>query len=260
MAELMRIKSLTKRFAGLTAVNDLSFEMSKRSIHALIGPNGAGKTTIINMITGVHKPTEGSIEFAGTECAGLRNFEIARLGISRTFQNLKLYTSMTVLENLMTGAHAGTSQGIVGFIFNIPRAIKEERALREKAEEILDYIGLRDVENEYVGNLPYGKQKMTEFGRALMTDPKLLLLDEPAAGLNPSERVVFTQLIRRTFDKGIDIFLIEHNMDIIMNISNKITVINFGSKIAEGTPYDIQNNEEVIKAYLGEKYQQIGEK
>lgn len=259
MANLLSINNLTKRFTGLVAVDDLSFEMSERSIHSLIGPNGAGKTTVVNMITGACKPTSGSIKFADTECVDLRNFEIARLGISRTFQNLKLYTSMTVMENLMTGAHACTSQGIVSFIFNIPRARREEKELREKAKKILNDIDLYDMRDEYVGNLPYGKQKMTEFGRALMTDPKLLLLDEPAAGLNPSERAEFTELIRRTFDKGVDIFLIEHNMDIIMNISHKITVINFGSKIAEGTPNEVQNNEEVIKAYLGEKYQQIGE-
>ncbi len=254
MKTILKLDNVVKSFSGLVAVHDLSFEMKERSIHALIGPNGAGKTTTVNMITGVTPVTSGEISFGDTRTSGLPTFQIARLGIGRTFQNLKLFTSMSVLENLMIGGHQLTQMGILRFIYNFRKAGQEEKLLKEKAEEVLNFIGLSDVKNECVSSLPYGKQKMTELGRALMTAPKLLLLDEPAAGLNASERVEFVNIILKTFDTGIDIFLIEHNMDVVMNISNQITVLNFGAKIAEGTPTEIKNNREVIKAYLGDKY------
>lgn len=254
---VLKLEHVTKRFSGLVAVNDLSLEMKKRSIHALIGPNGSGKTTTVNMITGVLPVTEGDIYYQNTKMTGMQTFQIARLGIGRTFQNLKLFTSMTVMENLMVGGHQLTQMGIWKFLLDFKGAKREEKLMMERAEETLEYIGLKDLRNEKVQNLAYGKQKMTELGRALMMKPQLLILDEPAAGLNPSERKEFVDIILKTFDSGIDIFLIEHNMDVVMNICSNITVLNFGAKIAEGTPDDIQNNDEVIKAYLGDKYQPI---
>mgnify|MGYP004681010973 CR=1 FL=1 len=239
------------------AVNDLSFDVEERKIHALIGPNGSGKTTTINMITGCFSATSGHIEYRGQSLVGMSPDKVAQTGISRTFQNLKLYNSMTVMENLMVGAQMHTKMGIIRFLVDFKAASREERFLREKAMEMLNFVGLYSVRDEYVNNLPYGQQKLTEFGRALMMDPTMLLLDEPAAGLNPSERVEFVNIVLRTWEKGIDILMIEHNMDVVMNISHKITVINFGKKIAEGTPSDIQNDDEVIKAYLGESYKRI---
>lgn len=254
MKTILKLDNVVKSFSGLVAVHDLSFEMKEHSIHALIGPNGAGKTTTVNMITGVTPVTSGEIFCGDIKASGLPTFQIARLGIGRTFQNLKLFASMSIMENLMIGGHQLTQMGILRFIYNFRKAGQEEKLLKEKAEEVLSFIGLYDVKNECVNSLPYGKQKMTELGRALMTAPKLLLLDEPAAGLNASERMEFVNIILKTFDTGIDIFLIEHNMDVVMNISSQITVLNFGAKIAEGTPTEIKNNREVIKAYLGDKY------
>lgn len=254
MKTILKLDNVVKNFSGLVAVRNLSFEIEERSIHALIGPNGSGKTTTVNMIAGVLPVTNGEIFYGDTKISGLRTFEIARLGIGRTFQNLKLFGSMSVIENLMIGGHRLAQMGILRFMFSFRKAGQEEKLLKEKAEQIVNYIGLYDVKNENVKSLPYGKQKMVELGRALMTAPKLLLLDEPAAGLNASERKKFVDIILKTFATGIDILLIEHNMDVVMNISNQITVLNFGAKIAEGTPTEIKNNREVIKAYLGDKF------
>ena len=254
---ILKLDHITKRFSGLVAVNDLSLEMKKRTIHALIGPNGSGKTTTVNQITGTYAPTEGEIYYKNTCTTLMQPYQIARLGISRTFQNLKLFQSMTVMENLMVGGHQMTKLGILKFLYHFREAGKEEQLLRERAEEVLEYIGLEDIRDVNVKNLPYGKQKMTEFGRALMLKPDTLILDEPAAGLNPTERKEFVDIILKTIDSGVDIFLIEHNMDVVMNICTNITVLNFGAKIAEGTPDEIQNNDEVIKAYLGDRYKPI---
>ena len=240
---VLRLENITKKFQGLTAVDDVSFDMKERSIYALIGPNGAGKTTTVNMITGVFPPTTGKIYYRDRCINGMKTFEIARLGIGRTFQNLKLFKSMSVLENLMIGGSK-----------------KEEILLRERAEEVMEYLGIQDLAKRNVKNLSYGRQKIVELGRAMMTGPKLLLLDEPAAGLIPSERKEFVDIVLRMFEEGMDIFLIEHNMDVVMNVSTYITVLNFGSRIAEGTPKEIQSDPEVIKAYLGDKYQEIAAK
>lgn len=255
MAAILTLKNITKQFGGLTAVNDLSMTVEEHSIHALIGPNGAGKTTATNMIEGVFPPTSGQILYGDTEITGKSTHEIARLGIGRTFQNIKLYNTMTALENVMVGGHQLTQMSLLESVFNYPRLRSEEKMLREKAEMLLDYVGLYSTRNELVKNLPYGNRKVLEVARALMMDPKLLLLDEPAAGLNPSERAEFIQLLYRIHDQGTTLFFIEHNMDVVMSISKMITVVNFGAKIAEGTPTEIQNNPEVIKAYLGERYQ-----
>lgn len=254
---ILKVDHITKRFSGLVAVNDLSIEMKKRTIHALIGPNGSGKTTTVNQITGTYPPTEGKIFYKGVETTNMQPYQIARLGVSRTFQNLKLFNSMSVIENLMVGGHQMTSMGMLRFIVDFKNAKKEELMLKERAEEVLEYIGMQDYAHVNVKNLPYGQQKMAELGRALMLKPEMLILDEPAAGLNPTERKEFVNIILKTFDSGVDIFLIEHNMDVVMNICTDITVLNFGAKIAEGKPDEIQNNEEVIKAYLGDRYKPV---
>ncbi|MEY8355173.1 ABC transporter ATP-binding protein [Lachnospiraceae bacterium 54-53] len=254
MDDILKVTDAAKKFAGLVAVDDLSFTMKKRTIHSLIGPNGAGKTTTINLMTGVFPLTSGEVFFDGEKISGFPTYKISRKGMSRTFQNIKVFPSMTLLENVMVGGHETAPMGIVRSLLNIRGANREEKMLKEKAEYILNYIGMYKLKDERMDNLPYGRQKMSELARALMTDPKLILLDEPAAGLNPSERFELVKIILKIFNDGKDFFLIEHNMDVIMTISNYITVLNFGRKIAEGTPLEIQNNDEVIKAYLGERF------
>lgn len=255
--ELLALKNVTKRFAGLVAVDDLSLTMYKRTIHGLIGPNGAGKTTTINLITGVLPPTEGSVTFDGQTISGKPTYQVARCGIGRTFQNIKVFPSMTLLENVMVGGHQMAPIGILRTVFDFGGTRSEEKMLREKAEGILALFDMHHLKDELMDNLPYGRQKISEIARAMMTDPTLILLDEPAAGLNPSERAELVKVVQKIFDKGTDFFLIEHNMDVVMNICVDLTVLNFGRKIAEGCPKDIQNNEEVVRAYLGSKYKAV---
>ncbi len=251
---ILKLTDVTKRFGGLLAVDALNIDVKEHSIHSLIGPNGAGKTTTVNLITGVLPVTSGTVEFMGQNVTGKKTYEIARLGIGRTFQNIKVFQTMTLLENIMVGGNQLTKMGLVRTILDFKGAAGEEKMLREKAESLLDKLGMYHLRNEYMKNLPYGRQKISEIARAMMTDPKLILLDEPAAGLNPSERAELVKVIQQSFEEGFTFFLIEHNMDVVMNLSDDITVLSFGKKIAAGTPAQIRDNDEVITAYLGSAF------
>lgn len=254
---LLKIDNLAKKFGGLTAVNNLSLYLNEGGIHSLIGPNGSGKTTTINLISGVYPCDSGTMIYdEKQEISKLPSYEISKLGIRRTYQNIKLFTSMTLKENLMVGGHCETKAGLVRTIIDYRKYKEEEKMLSEKADHMLEIIKLKDKANELSNSQPYGVQKITELGIAMMTNPKIILLDEPAAGLNPSERAEFIKIVLQIRDEyKVKFLLVEHNMDVVMNVSERISVLNFGNKIAEGTPYEIQNNDEVIKAYLGRKFE-----
>lgn len=241
-------------FGGLMALRNVSFDVIEGDIKALIGPNGAGKTTLLNIVSGIHQPDKGDVFFSGEKLVNVAPARIARKGISRTFQHVELFGNMTVIENIMVGQYARTSSGFLSSGFKLPFVVKEEREIQRKSEEILEYINLGQRKDEPASNLPIGEQRTLEIGRALATGPRLVLLDEPAAGLNIKETRNLGEIIRKIRDElKITVVLVEHDMDLVMSISDSIIVLNFGEVIAEGTPLEIQKNHEVIVAYLGEE-------
>jgi branched-chain amino acid transport system ATP-binding protein len=252
MSNVLEAKDVSVAFGGLLAVNSVDFNIPKRSVVSLIGPNGAGKTTFFNVLTGLYKPSAGSIEYNGQDITDLPPHKIASIGIARTFQNIRLFGLMTAQENLLVAMHSHLKSGITSTILRTPKQRREELAAEAKAQEILDFVGIGKWTYEFARNLSYGDQRRLEVARALALDPKVLLLDEPTAGMNPQESQVFVDFVRRLVkERDLSIMLIEHDMKVVMSVSERITVLDQGEKIAEGTPDQIKNNPRVVEAYLG---------
>ncbi len=248
---VLKVSAVSKSFGGIRALNEISFDVLPGAVHALIGPNGAGKTTLLNVITGAFPADSGTVAFGETDLNGCKAHERVALGIARTFQNIELFGSMSVLENVLVGRHVKTSCGFVGAMAKLPRVLKEEREARRRACELLEFVGLADAASSRSIDLPFGWQRFLEIARALATGPRILLLDEPASGLNAVETASLAGLLRKIRSSGVTLLLVEHDMNLVMEISDRVVVLNLGTKLAEGAPCEIQANEVVISAYLG---------
>lgn len=249
---MLELKGITQIFGGVTALSDVSFRLSANEITGIIGPNGAGKTTLFNIATGIYRQTSGQVIFEGKDISGIPTERLAALGMVRTFQNIELFGQMTVLENVMVGLHSRSTSGLFACSFKAPWAIKEERRIRDEAYEWLRFVSIEQLADVEAANLPFGKGRMLEIARAMASKPRIFLMDEPAAGLNSQETLGLAALIRKIRDLGITVVLVEHDMELVMDICDRIVVLNLGQKLAEGTPRDIQDNPEVIAAYLGD--------